>query len=195
MFTKKLFSILVAGMLLLGLSSNAYAELFSVSLGIPVSQSFSNEWSSGDSVESDGITGSMVHVKFPIMIGLGYEAYESKIKSPDENLIENLKLTTTMVDVFWLTPIPIVNVTVGAGLGQSTLDCDTSGGGSCSDNYDTGTFGTTRQLYGQLGFPFFPFLDVHASYHYVTAEIEGKGSTSNEKFVSNIWALGVAFIF
>lgn len=200
MSSKKLITIIAAGLLLFGFSANAYAELFSVSAGLPVMQSFSSEWEVGsekESVESDGITGAMVHVKFPIMIGLGYETYVSNLKSFDSgaNKVEDITLTTQMVDVFWLTPIPIVNFTVGAGAGTTTLDCDISNGTSCSDFWETGGAGSTYQWYAQLGFPFFPFLDAHVSYHNVSATVSGKDDTDDATFKSNVYAIGIAFIF
>ncbi|MBU2513602.1 hypothetical protein KJ966_19850 [bacterium] len=194
MFSKKLFPIVAAALLLTGLSSNAYAEFFSVSIGLPVAQTFSNEWAATNgAVESDGISGAMVHVKFPIMVGLGFESYVSKIKSYDEDIFDDLKLTTNMVDFFWLTSIPIVNFTIGAGLGQSTFDCEFATGSSCSDHYDPN--GLTWQWYAQLGFTFFPFLDAHLSYQNVSATVVGKDDTDNITFKSSVYALGVAFIF
>ncbi len=192
MFSKKLFPIIAAALLLFGLSSNAYAEFFSVSIGLPVAQSFSTEWESGDIVESAGISGAMVHVKFPIMIGLGYESYVSSIKSPDKDILDDITLTTSMLDFFWLTPIPVVNFTIGAGVGSVTYDCEFESGSSCSDYYDPGL---TWQWYAQLGFTFFPFLDAHLSYQNVSATVIGKDDYDNETFKSSVYAVGVAFIF
>lgn len=196
MILKKLFTLLASVLILFGFSSNAFAELFSISAGIPVQHTFNAEWDSalgGDAVESDGVSGYMFHVKFPIMFGVGLETYTTKIKDPD--LIENVELSTTLYDVFWLTPIPIINFTIGAGAGTAKLECDVIGGGKCSDKWEDGGFGSTTQLWAQLGFPIFPFIDIHASYHVVSTSLKGKDSNSDSTLNGNVIGIGAAFIF
>lgn len=192
MIIKKLVAAVFAGLVLFSFSSNAYAEFFSVSAGIPFSHFFSQSWSDGTSgsIESDSVSGVLLHVKLPIMLGLGLETYETKLKSPYPTTTD-FKLKTTMYDVFWMTPIPIVNVTIGGGLGTTTLDCNYPGG-TCSNDFEEGT---ASQLWVQLGFSPIPFLDVHMSYHTISATVKGKGSTEDEDFSGSLMAIGVAFIF
>jgi hypothetical protein len=190
---KKLLSLLITGVMICTFSTSAFAEFFSVSAGIPLSHTFKGEWSgSGGKVESDGVSGYMLHVKFPIMVGVGLEAYDTNIKAPDGANFDNMKLSTQLYDVFYLLPVPIVNITLGVGAGNTSLDCDVSGGASCDDFYEAGT---AYQWWAQFGFPIFPFLDVHASYHDVTAKVKGKDSNDDLSFNGNVIALGVAFVF
>ncbi len=102
----KLISILlplILGFMLL-FGSPLKAELFSVSAGIPLSHDIKDE-----NLDSDGVSGFFFHVKFPILVGVGLENYETKIKDSD-TIID-----TTMYDIFYLLPIPMINLTVGLG--------------------------------------------------------------------------------
>ena len=96
-------------------STPAFAELFSVSAGVPFSHSFANT-----EVESDGVSGFFLAAKLPIMVGVGIESYKTKIKGTTQ------KLATSMYDIFYQLPIPIVNLTLGLGMGSTELQC-----GSC----------------------------------------------------------------
>ena len=73
-------------MLLFG--SPLKAELFSVSAGIPLSHDIKDE-----NLDSDGVSGFFFHVKFPILVGVGLENYETKIKD------SHTKIGTTMYDI------------------------------------------------------------------------------------------------
>jgi hypothetical protein len=195
MFSKKLVSLMAALIIAGGMSSNAFAELFSVSVGIPIQHTFSSEWEGGDAVESESVSGAMVHVKFPVMLGVGYETYQTSIKSYNDSVVDDINLSINMLDLFWLTPIPIVNFTIGVGVGTSTLDCKYSTGDTCADVFEAGGFASAYQLYAQLGFNFLPFLDAHLSYHGVTAKVKEKDSGDTSSFNGNVIGLGVAFIF
>ena len=167
-------------------SSPAFAELFSISAGIPVSQSFTGTDSSGNEYKSDGVGGVFLHAKLPIMVGLGVENYVTKIKSSTDTET----LSTNMYDIFYLLPIPIVNLTIGLGAGSAKYECTL-----CSSTYDDGT---ATQAYASLGVPFFPFFDVHLSYRSVSySKIKLKtGSGSDKEFEgSKVTGLGVMFSF
>ena len=91
MMKSKLISILlplIFGFMLL-FGSPLKAELFSVSAGIPLSHDIKDE-----NLDSDGVSGFFFHVKFPILVGVGLESYETKIKDLDT------KIGTTMYDIF-----------------------------------------------------------------------------------------------
>ena len=189
---KKLLAFVVAGLMIGTFSTGAFAETFSVSAGIPMQHSFDGKWDNGDKLESEGVSGYMLYVKFPIMVGIGLEAYETLIKAPTGANFDDMKLTTSLFDVFYLTPIPLVNVTIGVGAGTTGVSCSVSGGETCDDYYEAGI---SYQWWAQLGFSFFPFLDAHLSYHDVTAKVKGKSGSSDLSFNGNVIALGVAFIF
>lgn len=158
------------------IASTASAELFSVSLGIPVSHTFSEE-----GVESDGTSGVFAAVKLPILVGLGVENYSTDIKGQDT------KLNTTMYDVFYLLPIPIINFTLGVGLGNTELDC-----AGCSSTYDTGT---ATQWYGSLGFPFLGIADLHVSYRSVSSKIKNTTDGTETDVSGTVTGIGVSVGF
>jgi len=189
---KKILSVVTAGFMICAFSTGVFAETFSVSAGVPMQHTFDGKWDNGDKVESGGISGYMLHVKFPIMIGIGLEAYETNIKPPSNGNFDDMKLSTSLFDVFYLTPIPLVNVTIGAGAGTTGVSCSIDGGETCNDYYEAGI---AYQWWAQFGFSFFPFLDAHVSYHDVTAKVKGKSGGDDLSFNGNVIALGVAFIF
>ncbi len=188
MITRKLFPFIISVFMVLSFSSSAQAEFFSVSAGIPVSHSFSN----GD-LDTDSVSGYLVHFKLPIMIGLGMESYETKITFTDPAVsVSDMKLTTNMYDIFWLTPIPIINFTIGAGAGTAELSCSFASGTECSDLYDSGVM---TQLWAQLGFNPLPFIDIHMSYHKVSGNVKGKSGESDYGVGGVVYAVGASIIF
>ena len=62
-------------------STPSFAELFSVSAGVPFSHSFANT-----KVESDGVSGFFLAAKLPIMVGVGIESYKTKLKNSTTTL-------------------------------------------------------------------------------------------------------------
>ena len=74
-----LLPILLGFMLVFG--SPLKAELFSVSAGIPLSHDIKDE-----NLDSDRVSGFFFHVKFPILVGVGLESYETKIKDSDTKI-------------------------------------------------------------------------------------------------------------
>ena len=176
---KKIFSLsftLAATLLIIG--SQAKAEFFSISAGIPILHSFSDSKN-----KSDGVSGFFLHGKLPILIGAGYESYKTKIKSDDSQV----ELGTTMYDVFYLLPIPIINLTVGLGAGQTELICN-----SCSSSYDRGT---AKQWYASLGYPFLGIMDVHLSYRSVTSTIKGKSNNEDVDASGTVTGIGASIGF
>jgi len=162
-------------------STPSFAELFSVSAGVPFSHSFANT-----KVESDGVSGFFLAAKLPIMVGVGIESYQTKIKGTTQ------KLATSMYDIFYQLPIPIVNLTLGLGMGSTELQC-----GSCS-TFDKGS---AFQWYTSVGIPFLPFFDVHLSLRRVSSKIktnaasEGTPKGTEYNVGGTVAGIGVAFGF
>ncbi len=177
-------------------STGAVAETFSISGGTPVSHSFSSKWSnSNDPVESDGVSGFMLHVKLPVGMGVGIETYETQVTPQVESSTPDLKLVTNMYDLFYLLPFPVVNITLGVGAGNVKLDCAFVDGTVCGDYWDAGGIGSTTQLWGQFGFPIIPLIDIHVSYHSVSSEVKGKENNPDLKFNGTVIGIGAALIF
>ena len=162
-------------------STPAFAELFSVSAGVPFSHSFANT-----EVESDGVSGFFLAAKLPIMVGVGIESYKTKIKGTTQ------KLATSMYDIFYQLPIPIVNLTLGLGMGSTELQCV-----GCS-TFDKGS---ATQWYTSVGIPFLPFFDVHLSLRRVSSKIktnaasEGTPKGTEYDLGGTVAGIGIAFGF
>jgi len=162
-------------------STPSFAELFSVSAGVPFSHSFANT-----KVESDGVSGFFLAAKLPIMVGVGIESYQTKIKGTTQ------KLATSMYDIFYQLPIPIVNLTLGLGTGSTELQC-----GSCS-TFDKGS---AFQWYTSVGIPFLPFFDVHLSLRRVSSKIKtnaasgGTPKGTEYDLGGTVAGIGIAFGF
>ena len=141
-------------------STSAFAELFSVSAGVPFSHSFADT----KFAESDGVSGFFLAAKLPIMVGVGIESYKTKLKN------STTTLATSMYDIFYQLPIPIVNLTLGLGMGSTELQC-----GSCSI-YDKGV---ATQWYTSVGIPILPFFDAHLSLRRVSSKIKTNAASGD----------------
>ena len=163
-------------------STPAFAELFSVSAGTPFSHSFDDT----EVAESDGVRGLFLAAKLPIMVGVGIEMYKTKLKDTTSTL------ATKMYDIFYQLPIPIINLTIGLGLGSTELECE-----SCSI-YDKGT---ATQWYTSVGIPILPLFDAHISLRSISAKIKSNsvsGSTpkgTEYNFGGTVAGIGIAFGF
>ena len=166
---------------LLLFSSPAYA-LFTLSAGVPFSHSFNDT----NVAESDGTSGVFLAAKLPIMVGVGLDMYDTKLKDSTK------KLRTAMYDIFYQLPIPIVNLTLGLGLGSTELKCE-----SCSI-YDKGT---ATQWYTSVGIPFLPFFDVHLSLRRVSSKIKTNAASgvtpkgTEYDLGGTVAGIGIAFGF
>ena len=158
-------------------STPAFAELFSVSAGVPFSHSFANT-----KVESDGVSGFFLAAKLPIMVGVGIESYKTKLKN------STTILATSMYDIFYQLPIPIVNLTLGLGMGSTELQC-----GSCS-KFDKGS---ATQWYTSVGIPILPFFDAHLSLRRVSSKIKTNADSGDTEYDvgGTVAGIGIAFGF
>ena len=178
---KKIILTAFAGVSLLISGTPVFAELFSVSAGVPFSHSFADT-----KVESDGVSGFFLAAKLPIMVGVGIESYKTKIKGTTQ------KLATSMYDIFYQLPIPIVNLTLGLGMGSTELQCV-----GCS-TFDKGS---ATQWYTSVGIPFLPFFDVHLSLRRVSSKIktnaasEGTPKGTEYDVGGTVAGIGMAFGF
>ena len=175
---KKIILTAFAGVSLLISGTPVFAELFSVSVGIPLSHTIT-----GKTAESDGVSGSFVHAKLPLIpVGLGIESYKTKLKDKTPTV----ELATMIYNLYYLLPIPIINLTIGLGAGSTELLCTT-----CSAKYDKGK---PTQWYASLGVPFFPFFDMHLSYRSITSKIAVKAGGEFD-LSGNVTGVGIMFSF
>ena len=173
---KKIIISWIAATSLILFSTQAFA-LINFSVGVPLSHSFSKD------LESDGVSGTFIQVGIPILPGIGMDNYETKVKD------SSTKIATTMYNLYYLLPIPVINLTLGAGVGSTEIKCD-----GCSSPYDKGG---AVQGYASLGFPIIPLFDLHLSYRSITTKVKGKGSNEGQEvdLSGNVMGIGIMFNF
>ena len=108
---------------------------------------------------------------------------EAKIKDSSPEI----KVATTIYNLYYLLPIPVINLTIGAGVGSTEVECSV-----CSSVYDKGS---AVQGYANLGFPIFPLFDLHLSYRSITSKVEVKSSGAELDLSSNVTGIGIMFNF
>ena len=182
---KKIILTVFAATSLLLYSTPSFAVL-NFSVGVPLSHTFTGKWSGGTAIESDGVSGYFVQIGVPMLPGLGMDSHKAKIKCPTCD--DPVYISTTMYNLYYLLPIPIINLTLGIGTGKSQFE---SGGA-------TGDDGTATQFYTSIGVPIMPLFDLHLSYRSISSKIEStSGSDKGKKddVGGNIMGLGIGFNF
>ena len=174
MIRKIIISCIAATSLIL-FSTQAFA-LINFSVGVPLSHSFSKD------VESDGVSGTFIQIGIPVLPGIGMDNIETKLKDSG-----GMKLATTIYNLYYLLPIPVINLTLGAGVGSSELKCE-----RCSDALEKSG---AVQGYASLGFPIIPLFDLHLSYRSITTKIKQKNSSEEIDLSGSVMGIGFMFNF
>lgn len=162
-------------------STQAFA-LFNLSFGVPLSHSFSDS----NVAESDGVSGYFIQVGVPLLPGLGMDSYETKLKCAGCD--KEAKISTSMYNLYYQLPIPIVNLTLGIGAGKTQQ----LWGGVALDD------GAATQFYANVGIPILPLFDIHLSYRSISSKIEstsGSDKGTEYDFGGSVMGLGLGFNF
>ena len=173
---KKFILTVFAASSLLLYSTPSFA-LLNFSVGVPLSHSID---------DSEGVSGYFIQIGVPMLPGLGMDSYETKLKCTGCSKVP--KLSTSMYNLYYLLPIPIINLTLGIGTGKSQFE---SGGA-------TGDDGTATQFYTSIGVPIMPLFDLHLSYRSISSKIESTHENDKGKkddVGGNIMGLGIGFNF
>ena len=106
---------------------------------------------------------------------------------------------TNMYNLFYLLPIPIVNLTFGLGMGTTEMKCPAGTfsniAADCSGIYDKGS---ASQWYASVGMPIIPLFDIHLSYRSITSKnvkVKGGSSSTKQDLSGTITGIGLAFNF
>ena len=163
----------------------AFAELFSVSVGVPISHTLTGKDVENEEIKSDGVSGAFIQIGVPVFPGIGIDSYNTKIKDSE------IYLGTTIYNLYYLLPIPVINLTVGLGVGSTELQCE-----GCSNYYKKGS---AYQWYTSLGMPIITLFDLHLSYRSVSSKIEVKAGDDDEgkknDLSGNVMGFGIGFNF
>ena len=178
---KKIILTVFAASSLLLYSTQAFA-LLNFSVGVPLSHSFADT----NVAESEGVSGYFIQIGVPMLPGIGMDSYETKTKCAGCD--KEQKISTAMYNLYYLLPIPIINLTIGLGTGKTEY----SYGDVAIDD------GAATQWYTSFGIPIIPLFDLHLSYRSISSKIEStdednKGTKYD--FGGNIIGLGIGFNF
>ena len=172
---KIILTVFAASSLLL-YSTQAFA-LFNLSVGVPLSHSFSDS----NVAESDGVSGTFIQVGVPMLPGIGMDSYKTKLKD------STAELATMIYNLYYQLPIPIISLTLGAGVGSTELQC-----AGCAGSWDKGT---ANQWYASLGMPIIPLFDIHLSYRSVSTKIKALSGGEELDLGGNVTGVGIGFNF
>ena len=179
---KKIILTVFAASSLLLYSTPSFA--ISISVGVPVAATIPGD---DGTAETDGTSGYFLGVQLPFGLGLGMDSHKTKFKD------STVKVATSMYNLYYQLPVPVVSLILGLGTGNSNYDCPDSGGGTCAEIFDKGA---ATQWYTSIGFPIIPFFDIHLSYRSITSKnVKYKGTGIKEDVSGTITGIGLAFNF
>ena len=178
---KKIILTVFAASSLLLYSTQAFA-LLNFSVGVPLSHTFTGKYSDGTEIKSEGVSGTFIQVGVPMLPGIGMDSYKTKIESDDP-----FELETMIYNLYYLLPIPIINLTLGVGTGSTTFKCS-----GCDAYFDKGS---ASQWYASFGMPIIPLFDLHLSYRSVSSKIKNKSGSMEHDVSGNVMGLGIGFNF
>ena len=176
---KKIILTVFAASSLLLYSTPSFA-LINFSVGVPISHTITGKTNDGSEIKAKGVSGTFIQVGVPMLPGIGIDSYKTKLED------STTELATMIYNLYYLLPIPIINLTLGAGVGSTELQCET-----CAASLDKGT---ANQWYVSFGMPIIPLFDLHLSYRSVSSKI--KIISGGEHDLSgNVMGLGIGFNF
>ena len=181
---KKIILTVFAATSLLLYSTPSFA--ISISVGVPIGASIPGD---DGTAETDGTSGYFLGVQLPFGLGLGMDSHKTKFKD------STVKVATSMYNLYYQLPVPVVSLILGLGTGNSNYDCPDDGHGTCAEQYDKGA---ATQWYTSIGFPIIPFFDIHLSYRSITSKnvyLKGGGTSTQQDLGGTITGVGIAFNF
>ena len=176
---KKIILAVFAASSLLLYSTPSFA-LLNFSVGVPLSHTFTGKYHNGGEVKSDGVSGAFIQVGVPLLPGIGMDSYKTKLKDNTPTV----EVATMIYNLYYLLPIPIINLTLGVGVGSTELQC-----GDCTAK------GSASQWYASFGMPIIPLFDLHLSYRSVSSKIKNKSGSMEHDVSGNVMGLGIGFNF
>ena len=178
---KKIILTVFAATSLLLYSTPSFA--ISLSVGVPIGASIPGD---DGTAETDGTSGYFLGVQLPFGLGLGMDSHKTKFKD------STVKVATSMYNLYYQLPVPVVSLILGLGTGNSNYDCPDGGYGTCAENYDKGA---ATQWYTSIGFPIIPFFDIHLSYRSITSKNIKDPNGTKYDVSGTITGIGLAFNF
>ena len=185
---KKIILTVFAASSLLLYSTPSFA--ISLSVGVPVAASIKGD---DGNAEADGASGYFLGVQLPFGLGLGMDSHKTKFKDSS-----TLKVATSMYNLYYQLPVPVVSLILGLGTGNSNFECADAYEGtndsvvSCDAAYDKGA---ATQWYTSIGIPLIPFFDIHLSYRSITSKNIKDPDGTKYDMSGTITGIGIALNF
>jgi hypothetical protein len=179
---KKIILTMFAASSLLLYSTPSFA-LINFSVGVPLSHTFTGKYNDGKEVKSDGVSGAFIQVGVPMLPGIGMDSYKTKLKDQTPTI----EVATMIYNLYYLLPIPIINLTLGVGVGSTEMQCSWCAAETAK--------GSASQWYASFGIPIIPLFDLHLSYRSVSSKIKNKSGSMEHDFGGNVMGLGIGFNF
>jgi len=167
-------------------SAAGKAHAIYIEADLPVSLSFSN---SDTAKDYDSVSGALLTVGDLFLgFGVGYEMYTARWKATGGGSAPEARLD--YLDILWAAPVPVVNLSVGAGVGNETPQGDLSKAYSSS---------MMSQIFFRVGIPIAKVFDVHIGYHQFSGKMPGKtvgsGTFPDVKMGGSLTTIGARFGF
>ena len=108
---KKIILAVFAASSLLLYSTPSFA--ISLSVGVPVAATIPGD---DGTAETDGTSGYFLGVQLPFGLGLGMDSHKTKFKD------STAKVATSMYNLYYQLPVPVVSLILGLGTGNSNYD-------------------------------------------------------------------------
>jgi hypothetical protein len=153
-----------------------------VGVELPLSYNFKSA-DDGSSLDADGMpSGIILLAQLPFFSGgAGLESYEMKLDQTGNHSISLL-----MADVFYILPIPVVNISLGAGYGTVEAKGDNA-------SYYQKT--NCSQYFLRMSVPIGSLFELIGSYHNVFARVAKKNSDQLLEVGGTLTTIGVAIGF
>ena len=179
---KKIILTVFAASSLLLYNTQAFA-LLNFSVGVPLSHTITGKMKGGEKIETDGVSGAFIQIGVPVLPGIGIDSYKTKLKDQTPTI----EVATMIYNLYYLLPIPIINLTLGVGVGSTELQCSW-----CAAAFDKGS---ASQWYASFGMPIIPLFDLHLSYRSVSSKAKNKSGSDEHDLGGNVMGLGIGFNF
>lgn len=178
---KKLMITMIAAFIFCFTATTAMADFF-LGIEVPFAYNF-KEADDGSSLEADGMPSGFIFLaQLPFFSGgVGLESYDIKLDMSGDHSISML-----MADAFYVLPIPVVNVALGAGYGTVEVK---------GDNAEYYEQSNCSQYFLRLGVPISPMFELIGSYHNVFAKVKVKDSDRKLEAGGTMTTVGFAVGF
>lgn len=183
---KKTWVAVAAGVALLLGQGIARADVFSVTLDVPLQLNLKLDSTKVD----NSVSGFIAGVSLPFLVGFGYENYTAALNKKDLGGVKAADYKVQMFDIFLNLPIPVVNIAIGGGLGTGQFNPDDFPGPGVKVKD-----AALSQYFVSLGYPILPLLDVHLGYRVFSGSHDIKPGGGSADAKGNLLSIGAKLGF